>query len=106
MLRAEGRRDEALEHYERGLQVSERITRDFGETPQSLRDLAVSRHCLALIACEAGESDKALAELSQGHSILTTIRDRGWADANTAEEIVRFERQIALIEEGGCPFSD
>ena len=74
---AERRREGALKSFRRGLQFREQIVEHFGETPQRLSDVVVSRFKLA-----QGEPERAVENLTAAWNARQTLigRDRATTD--------------------------
>ena len=71
--RALGDRKAALSAYRRGLEISERISREYGETPESLRDLSVSLDRVGDVERALGDREAALSAYRRGLEISERI---------------------------------
>ena len=81
-----GHREAALEAYRRGLDIRERIARDYGETPESLRDLVLSACRLAAVDMDAENKQSAVAHLHRAKELTQRIFDAGWGLPQNEED--------------------
>ncbi len=97
---AEGRRSEALVFYLRSLEIRERIVREFGDTPESLRDVGASCYRLALCEEGLGNPADAIGWLQRARALTQRIIDTGWATPQNYEDLETIEAFLGRLREG------
>ena len=98
---AEGRREEALSAYRRGLEIRERIVNHFGETPESLRDLSVSLDRVGDVELVEGRREEALSAYRRSLEISERIVSHFGETPESLSDVVvsRFKMSQAETEQ-------
>ena len=114
--RALGDRESALGAYRRGLEISERLVAEYGETPEALRDVSVSLDASAMSSVALGDRESALGAYRRGLEISErlvaeygetpeALRDlmishiKTWLVSEKDEAVDRLRRARALTED-------
>ena len=92
-----GAHDSALAAYRRGLEISERLIAEFGETPEALRDLMISQIKLASVSAKSEAVDR----LRRAWAITEKIVSQSWAVPQNQED--QAGRVCRVLED--APFS-
>ena len=96
--RALGRRESALSSYVRGLKIRERIVSEFGESPESLRDLSVSLEKVADVENALGRRDSALSSYVRGLKIRERIVSEFGESPESLRDLTASLHRVADVE--------
>jgi len=94
----DGERQTPLALYLQSLGLSQQIVSEFGRSPQSLHDLIVSFHRLAMVAFGELDAEAGREHLDRCFELLEEIENRGWQDARTRQFRQALEAVAAGLE--------
>ena len=96
VLRSKGEREEALKNYRESLSLCEKVVKDFGETPESLRDWSISLDRVGDILLSEGEREEALKNYRESFR----LREKVMKDFGETQVSLRdiFVTQVKLVQ--------